>query len=268
VAACYRKIWLLMLLALLHTGQAAAQSPETEKPFRIGISLGYSFTGYREETNLSLNRYLNTLTYIIDGNIEKGSLLHSFNIGFFRGENEAITAKPLYEIKIDPLIQPFASYQNETIYTRGYLEYALDRRLWGNQMFPGYLGGAFRGDVYVMETAIYPTFTVLASLDVHATQKWIINAENIFVFSAGFPIFGYAFRPSYFGMVFGYEEMEKRITSLHNYWAVFGDLKYHHKINALVSLYSGLGFELSRINFPQPRLDAIFRLNAGVAFSF
>jgi hypothetical protein len=39
-------------------------------------------------------------------------------------------------------------------------------------------------------------------------------------------------------------------------------------MNALLSLYSGLGFELSRINFPRPRIDTIFRLNTGIAFAF
>jgi hypothetical protein len=96
------------------------------------------------------------------------------------------------------------------------------------------------------------------------------------VFSAGFPVFGYAIRPAYFGWLYG--DVEKgaaailgdfgKITSVHNYWAVFGDLKYHHKVNPLISLYSGLGFELSHINFPRPRKDAILRLSSGMAFTF
>jgi len=58
------------------------------------------------------------------------------------------------------------------------------------------------------------------------------------------------------------------IISLHNYWAIFGDLKYQHKINMLISLYSGLGFEFSRINFPRPMTDAILRINSGIVFTF
>jgi hypothetical protein len=62
--------------------------------------------------------------------------------------------------------------------------------------------------------------------------------------------------------------MEKKITSIHNYRAVFGDLKYNQQINGLLSFYLGLGFELSHITFPQSRKDASFCLNAGIAFSF
>jgi hypothetical protein len=107
------------------------------------------------------------------------------------------------------------------------------------------------------------------SLNVHITQKWIINAENEFAFSTGFPIFGYALRPSYFALNTDMEIMgtnEQEIISLHNYWAIFGDLKYRYKINTLLSLYSGIGFELSHIDFPQPRKDSLFRLYAGISF--
>jgi hypothetical protein len=252
------------------------QTTKPEKPFRVGTSLGYSFSGYREDTDLPLNRYLNTLTFIIDGNIEKGKYFHSFNVGFFRGKNEALPANPVYQTEVYPHDQIYVYYQKETVFTRGYLEYALDYRLWGNKTFPGYLGGAFRADVYAAETALHLYFTGIVSLDVHASQKWIINEENVLVFSAGFPVFGYAIRPAYFGWLYG--DVEKgaaailgdfgKITSVHNYWAVFGDLKYHHKVNSLISLYSGLGFELSRINFPRPRKDAILRLSSGMAFTF
>ncbi|MDR1587245.1 MAG: hypothetical protein LBS57_07310, partial [Treponema sp.] len=90
------------------------------------------------------------------------------------------------------------AYLPQYLAIRGYLEYALDYRLWGNQTFPGFLGGAFRADTY-LQFAHYPSVTVLASLDIHATQKWIINRENVLTFSAGFPVFGYAVRPSYAG---------------------------------------------------------------------
>jgi len=61
---------------------------------------------------------------------------------------------------------------------RGYLEYALDYRLWGSDTFPGYLGGNFRADAY-LQFAEYPSITALLSFGVHATQKWIINSGNI-----------------------------------------------------------------------------------------
>ncbi|MCL2557253.1 MAG: hypothetical protein FWE09_02115 [Treponema sp.] len=82
------KYIIIPLMALISAGQASAQSQETLRPYRIGISMGYSFTGYREETYSQVNRYLNTLTFIIDGNIEKGNFLHSLNIGFFMGNAE------------------------------------------------------------------------------------------------------------------------------------------------------------------------------------
>ena len=160
---------------------------------------------------------------------------------------------------------------------RAYAGYALDYRFWGNDVFPGYLGGAFRADAY-MQFANYPSITALLSLGLHASQKWIINKENSFIFSLGLPVFGYTVRPAYAGadaaLIKYSEESPIRIitlgniVSLHNYWALFGDLKYHHKVNPLLSLYSGLGLELSRINIPRPRIDAIFRLNAGIAFIF
>jgi hypothetical protein len=169
------------------------------------------------------------------------------------------------------------AYYPEYLSIRGYLEYALDYRLWGNGTFPGYLGGAFRADTY-MQFAYYPSITGLVSLGLHATQKWIINSENNLALSVSFPIAGYAVRPPYAGtdaalMKYADEEPIKIITlgefiSLHNYWAVFTDVKYHHKVNSLLSLYSGMGFELSRINFPRPRMDAIFRFNTGIAFTF
>jgi hypothetical protein len=160
---------------------------------------------------------------------------------------------------------------------RGYLEYSLDYRLWGNQTFPGFLGGAVRADTY-LQFAHYPSITVLASLGIHGIQKWIINDENVLTLSAGLPIFGYAVRPAYAGadealIKYSSESPMKiitlgRVVSLHNYWALFGDLKYQHKVNALINLYTGLGFEVSRINFYRPRIDALLRLSSGIAFSF
>jgi len=82
------------------------------------------------------------------------------------------------------------------------------------------------------------------------------------------PFFGYAFRPPYYGLLYAPLDLEEGITSFHNYRAVFGDLKYYFKSNELLSLYFGLGFELSHITFPQPRKDALFCINAGIIFSF
>jgi hypothetical protein len=247
---------------LINAVQAAAQSPEAEKPFKIGTGLGYSFIGYRDETDLPLNRYVNTLNFNINGNIKKNNFYYSFNFGFLSGENQ-----PLEIGNNDPY---FSYYQRESSFLRSYLENALDYRLWGNSVFPGYLGGAIRGDVYysVLLQSNYYSLTALVSLGVHVTQKWIISDGKEFIFSASLPVFGYAFRPPYYGLLYSPFDMEQKITSLHNYRAVFGDLKYHNQINGLFAFYFGLGFELSLVTFPQPRKDALFCLNAGIAFSF
>jgi len=269
-------ILILPALILFNFVQAGA---ETGKPFRVGAGLGYSFTGYREETYSDVNRYLNTLTYIIDGNIEKGMFFHSLNIGFFMGNSKINASEAVLWEDYDPVKGEAFYVANQTQYLaiRGYLEYALDYRLWGNDTFPGYLGGAFRGDTY-LQFANYPGITGLISLNLHVTQKWIVNSDNTFLFSVSLPVFGYAVRPPYAGadaaiIKYASERPMKILTmgeviSLHNYWAVFGGLNYQHKVNSLVSLYSGLGFELSRINFPRPRTDAILRLNSGLAFTF
>jgi hypothetical protein len=281
------KYIIISLIALISIGQLTAQSQETVRletvrPYRIGLSLGNSFTGYREETYSPLNMYLNTLTFIIDGNIERGLFLHSLNMGFFMGKPE--TANPASAVMSKNIDHQtgeayyFANaYFRHDLAVRAYIGYALDYRLWGNDTFPGYLGGAFRADAY-MQFANYPSITGLVSLGLHATQKWIINPENSFVFSIGIPVLGYALRPPFAGadaalLKYAEENPMRLITlgnivSLHNYCAIFGDLKYHHKINSLLSLYSGLGFELSRINIPRPRIDTIFRLNTGIAFTF
>ncbi|MCL2138562.1 MAG: hypothetical protein FWH41_03420 [Treponema sp.] len=258
----------------------AGYAQEESASYRVGAALGYSFTGYREETYTPVNRYLNSLTFLLDGNIEKGAFFHSLNLGFYTGNSTmSTTEEAVLSQDYDPLTGEayYLARRQQYRAIRGYLEYALDYRLWGAPAFPGFLGGAFRADTY-LQFANYPSITGLVSLDLHATQKWLINAENTLTLSAGFPVFGYAVRPPYAGadaalIKYASEQPMKiltlgKVTSLHNYWAFFGDLKYRHRVNALVSLYSGLGIELSRINFPRPRLDAILRLSSGIAFSF
>ena len=256
IAAC------LFFLFFIGIEQIAAQPQEQEKPLKLGICFGYSFSGFRDETDIPLNRYINSPVFIIDGNIENGNLLYSFNFGFLSGKSNALEI--IYNDDF------FVYHQREAAFYRLYFENALDYFMWGDQTFPGYLGGALRGDVYfsyLIET-IYYNITALASLNLHVTQKWIIDSNNELCFSASIPVFGYALRPPYYGLLYSPFDLEKRIISVHNYWALFGNLKYQYKINSLIYFNSGLGFELSRINFPQPRKDAAFRLNAGIAFAF
>jgi hypothetical protein len=266
------KILPLIVLALF-IGQAAAQAQEqeNEKIFLLGAGLGYTFSGYREETDAPINRYLNTFTYAVNGNAEKGGFLHSLNIGFFKGKNEAVEAYALDKSELEPdwMDHFFEYYRMEDTYTRLYFEYALDYRLWGSPMFPGFLGGAIRVDTYIIEKLDnfqYMNLTLIGSLGLHASQKWIINAKNTLVLSAGFPLFGFALRPHFLG-AFAWP-LETGIASVHNYWALFSDLKYIHRINSLLSVYSDIGFELSMVNFPKPRRDAILRIIAGIAFAF
>ena len=251
----------LVILLLMGAGWAMAESSEKEKPLKIGPSLGYAFSGFREETSVPLNRYINTLTYAIDGSIEKGNFFHTLNLGFFIGKvksSEVNSRDDYYDI-----------VQKQATFIRVYLQYALDYRLWGNQTFPGFLGGAIRGDIYYnyLVQTVYFSFTGAVALNVHATQKWIINERNELVFSVGFPLLGYARRPPYFGFGHDLTAYDDKFISLHNYWAVFGDLKYYHAFNSLVSLSAGIGFELSHFNFPQPRRDALLRLSAGIIFN-
>jgi hypothetical protein len=284
------KIMLPLVIFILFIGPVAAEEPEVSAPpevpapqpvtasqlpnkktWLLGAALGYTFSGYREETDVPLNRNLNTLSFAVNGNAEEGRFFHSFNIGFFTGTNEAIEAYPLdrTELNSDLYEQYFEYYRMEDTYTRLYLEYALDYKLWGPPKFPGFLGGAFRVDSYIIEkldNIQYMNLTIIVSLGLHVSQKWIINADNVLVFSAEFPLFGYALRPSYPGSFVW--PLETDIVSLHNYWAVFGDLKYIHRITSLLSLYSDIGFELSMVNFPKPRRDAILTLIAGIAFAF
>jgi len=262
------KILPLIVFILFIGPMAVAQ--ENEKGFLLGAGFGYTFSGYREETDAPLNRYLHTLFFTVNGDVEKGGFLHSFNIGFFRGKNEAVEAYPLDKSELEPywMDQFFEYYRMEDTYTRLYLEYALDYRLWGTQAFPGFLGGALRVDSYIIEKLNnyqYMNLTIIGSLGLHASQKWIIDAKNTLVLSADFPLFGFALRPHYMG-AFAWP-LETGIVSIHNYWAVFGDLKYVYRINSLISVYSDIGFELSLVNFPKPRRDAILRIIAGITFA-
>jgi len=274
-------ILFLLLMLFINIGQTFAQSQESDRPYRVGVSLGNSFTGYREETYSPINMYLNALTFIVDGNIEKGNLFHSLDIGFYSGNSEMANPQTAVLFKdIDHQSGETGYFAVLPQYTaiRAYIGYALDYRLWGNDTFPGYLGGAFRTDAY-LQFANYPSITGLITFGLHVTQKWIINSENSFVLSVGLPLIGYGFRPAWAGadgatLKYVEEAPLKLITelgnfiSIHNYWALFGDIKYHHRVNPLLSLYSGLGLELSRINIPRPRADAILRLSTGIAFNF
>jgi hypothetical protein len=262
---------------LVNIGQTFAQSNEAsekhevtktpeaakaEKPIMIGAGLGYSFLGYREETDLPLNKYIDTVNFNINGSIEKNDFYYSFNSGVLTGETDP------YEITIDD--NYFKYFQRGVVFLRLYLEHALDYRLWGNSVFPGYLGGAIRGDLYysALHESYYYSLTMLCSLDIHVTQKWIISGGKELIFSASIPFLGYAMRPPYYGLFYAPLDSEQDVTSFHNYRAVFGDLKYHHKIDELFSFYLGLGFDLSHITFPQSRRDASFCMNAGIAFTF
>jgi hypothetical protein len=266
-----KKILPLVILTLFIGPMAAVKAQGNDTAFLLGAGFGYAFSGYREETDSPLNRYLNTICFAVNGNAEKGDFLHSLNIGFFRGKNEALVAYPLDQSDLAPdwMDQFFEYYRMEDTYTRLYLEYALDYRLWGPPMFPGFLGGAFRVDSYIIEKLNnfqYLNLTIVGSLGLHASQKWIINAENTLVLSAGLPLIGFALRPQYLG-AFAWP-LETSIVSVHNYWALFGDLKYIHRITSLLFFYSDIGFELSLINIPKPRSDAILKIIVGIDFAF
>jgi hypothetical protein len=268
------KKMLPLIVFMLFFGQAAppwASAQENKQTWLLGIGVGYAFSGYREETDSPLNRDLNTISFAFNGNAENGNFFHSFNIGFFKGKNEAVEAYPLDRNELEPVLMEhfFEYYRLEDTYTRLSLEYAPDYRLWGTDSFPGFLGGALRLDAYIIEKLDnfqYMNLTIIASLGLHASQKWIINEENVLVLSADFPLFGYALRPAFLG-AFSWP-LETNIVSIHNYWAVFGDLKYIHRITSLLSFYSDIDFELSMVNFPKPRKDAILRLIVGIAFAF
>ena len=257
---------LIIIIALVNIVPTAAQP----SAISIGIGLGGAFTGYREETEAEINRYFNTLTYNIDGAITKGNFLHSLNAHFFSG-NALMAA-------------PYRGYEHRQYNaSRAFLEYALTYRLWGNQTFPGYLGGAYRTIVYFTQVdellARMPTGYILFSLDMHIVQKWIINARNSLGLSVSFPFLGYAVRPPFamtdslwekylnertYIRILGLGEM----TSFHNFMAIFSGLKYQCRINSLLSLNAGLDLELSRFMFYRQRIDAISRFNAGISFAF
>lgn len=255
-----------IFFVLVNAGLACAQSAEdaeaikTEKPIRIGTGLGYSFLGYREETDLPVNRDVKTFNFNLNGSFEKNNFYYSLDLGFLNGET-----KPMVINKDNN-----SNFRRESSFLRFFFENALDYRLWGNDVFPGYLGGAVRCDLYysVLKQSHYYSLTLLFSLNLHAAQKWVIDGKNEIIFSAGVPFFGYAFRPPYYGLLYAPLDLEERITSFHNYRAVFGDLKYNRQLSELLSFYLGLGFEFSHITFPQPRKDASFCVNAGIMFSF
>ena len=235
---------------------------EETKTVRIGASFGASYYGYREETDIPLNRKLATFSFIVDGNVEKNKFLYSFNTGISAGKNKPV------EILSDD--DNFTFNQRESTLIRFFLENAFDCRLWGNEKLPGYLGGALRLDIYYcyLKQTIYYSTTGLLSLNLHVTQKWIINEKNNFALSVGLPFFGYGIRPPYYGLQYSHIDLEQKIISFHNYFAIFADLKYQFKFNRLLSIHSILGFEFSRIDFPQPRRDAASRLNIGLSFTF
>ena len=260
---------ILVLIVLFFAQNATAQ--DIERNFRVGLGFGGSFGGYLEETDSSINRYYSLPSFFLDSNIEKGDFLHHINLGFFRGEN---TVARRFEKKYSP-----PRYYS----IRANIEYALDYRLWSifrDDKFPGYIGGNFRTDAFILsETMEIAKITAILSLGVHATQKWIINPQHSLTLSAGLPIFGYAVRPPYTGIDELFEKYTSegtpvkifgtgRFASIHNYWALFADLKYHFQLIDLISLNAGLGFELSRVNFPAPKIDAVTRLTAGIAFTF
>ena len=229
----------------------------------IGVSLGYSFSGFREVTIADVNRYLNTIVFSIHSVVEKENFIHSHNVGFFSGQSDLLVKNPVYQF------EQIDYYQVKDTYSRLFLEYALTRKLWGNNTFPGYLGGAMRGDLYLVETLdnpVYINLTAIASLNLYVNQKWIINDKNTLVLSLGFPFFGYAVRPHYIG--FSAWPLETGITSLHNYWACFGSIKYYYRINNLISLYSDIGFDLSHIDFPETRRDVSLQIKLGAVFMY
>jgi len=238
------------------------EAAKTERPFRIGNGLGYAFLGYREETDLPLNRYLETLSFNMNCSIEKGRFLYTLNLGFLSGETDPI------EMENNDIY--YSNYQKEHTFIRYFFENAFDYKLWGNSAFPGYLGNTVRADLYysTLSDSYYYSLTMLCSITVHLRQKWIIRNGSEFNFSISIPFFGYAIRPPYYGLSYAPLDSEERVTSFDNYTAIFGDLKYYHKVTDWFSVYFGLGFEFSRISFPQPRRDASLNMNSGIAFSF
>ncbi|MDR2966139.1 MAG: hypothetical protein LBU88_10245 [Treponema sp.] len=239
-----------------------AESSLPDRTSMIGISLGYTLSGFREETIFDTNRYINAFVFSIHSVLEKENFIHSFNAGFYSGRTELLVEHPVYNF------EQVYYYQIKDIYTRVFLEYSLVRKLWGNDTFPGYLGGAVRGDLYLLETLdnpLYINLSLIASLNLYASQKWVINNKNSLVLTLSFPFFGYAARPHYAGFAW---PLETGVTGLNNYWACFGSLKYYYKISSLFSLYSDIGFELSHIDFPSPRKDASLQIKIGAVYMY
>jgi len=246
---------------------------ERARHYRIGVSGGVTFAGYTEGTDTQINRYMIAPTVILDSNIEKNRFLHHINLLFFMGK-----AHPARKVRHLFPEEGYMSY-------RAAMEYALDYRLWslgGNPAFPGWLGGTFRADFYFFTDYInILRLSMLFSLGVHVTQKWIINPRHSLSVSLGIPLLTYAIRSPYSGLddrliAIVVEDAIWKIlgmgnfASVHNYLAIFGDIKYHFKLTPLLSFYSGLGLEFSHINIPKGRgrRDAASRLNAGLVFTF
>ena len=270
MTGCTKAVFLLVFCLLIGRGTAEAQSLGGDRSAQVGVNIGYSFIGYREETLVPLNRYLDTFSYRVNGFLERGNFVHSLNLGFFIGDHilESNPFHIIWEEPLEPGNQYYIYNQTEHTFIRSYGQYALDYALWGYFDFPGYLGGAIRGDLYYIETFnnyMFRNLTVLVSLNLHVIQQWIINLENSLALSLSFPIVGLGIRPNYIGTI---TPMHVGVTSLHNHLAVYSDLQYFYKINNLISFNAGLGFELSYIGFPQQRRDAVFRLSTGVVFAF
>jgi len=261
-------VCMLLCIGEAVADSATAESLETERPFRLGAALGYSFAEYREDTDLPLKRKQHSPSFAINGAIEAGKFIHSINAGFFTGKSKGIMTYSYDTIWNEPADWHFAYYSKEDTFTRINAEYALDFRLWGNKTFPGYLGGAIRADFYIINTLnnlLYRKSTGIFSLGIHAAQKWIVNERNIFSLTVGIPFLGYAIRPSYIGTSY---PIDKGIASFHNYWAFFGELKYRFKINSLVSLNPGFAFDFFRIEFPRPGKYLMLSASLGIDFSF
>lgn len=270
-----KKLIVLLIISFFGAGMVFAENlpeeapPEEERTSMIGFSFGYTFAGFREETIADVNRYLNTFVFSIHSVIEKSKFMHSHNMGFFSGQNDYIVRNPSYQFERS--MSDY--YQIKDTYSRLYMEYSLARELWSPQIstqkFPGYIGGAIRTDMYLVETLdnpIYINLTAAISLNLHASQKWIINNKNSIIMSLSFPILGYAVRPQYIGL--SAWPLETGITSLHNYLACFGSLRYYYKAHKFFSLYSDIGFEISNITFPKTRRDASLQLKIGAVYSY
>lgn len=236
---------------------------EEKRQTRLGITFGASYYGYREETDIALNRKLATFNFIFDGDVIKNRIRFSFNANIFAGKNketEVLSEEDHY----------FSFKQRASTFIKFSLDNSVEYNLWGPEKFPGYLGGGLRADVYYnyLKETIYYSTTALFTLNVRVTQMFIINEKNNLVLSIEIPFFGYGIRPPNFGLQYSHIDLEHKVISFHNHFAFYADLRYQYKFNQLLSLYSILGFEFSHIKFPQLRRDACSRLNIGLSFSF